>query len=342
MSTPRQGDTAQPPPAVLLQMMTGYWLSQALHTVASLGIADLLANGERSAEDLAAASGANEPALYRVMRALASAGVFSEVKPRQFALSPLADLLRSDVPGSMRSLALLYAEEQYRAWGDLLHSVRTGEPAFEARYGMSYFDYLAAHPDADAVFNDAMTGWSRQVASGVADTYDFSPFTTIVDVGGGYGALLASVLQRTPDARGVLFDLPHVVDGAHVVLQASGVLDRCELVGGDFFAAVPEGGDAYILAQILHDWDDARCITILQRIREAIPPHGRLLIVELVIPPTNEPSFGKWLDVHMLVLLSGRERTINEYAALFEAAGFSLGQVVPTQPGPSVIEAIPA
>jgi hypothetical protein len=329
-------------PATLLQMMTGYWVSQALYVSARLRIADLLVDGPRDVAALAAAAGADPAALYRVLRALASVGVFTETSRQTFALTPLADLLRSDVPGSMRALALLYADEQYRAWEALLHSVQTGTPAFDQRFGMPYFDYLAQHAEADAVFNAAMTGWSNQVARAVAESYDFSGLTTIVDVGGGYGALLTSILLRTPSAQGVLFDQPHVIDNAIHHLDEAGIAGRCTAVGGDFFAAVPAGGDAYVLAQILHDWDDERSVAILSNIRRVMPQHGKLLVVELVIPPGNAPSFGKWLDVHMLVLLSGRERTEAEYGALFGQAGFRLTQVIPTGPGPSIVEACPA
>jgi SAM-dependent methyltransferase len=330
-----------PPPATLLQMMTGYWVSQALHVVAKLGIADLLADGPLTCEDLAAATNTHAPSLQRVLRALASVGVFTEVSPGSFALTPLAELLQPETPGSMRALAIMYAEEQYRAWGDLLHSVRTGETAFEQQFGIGYFEYLAQHPESDRVFNEAMTGWTHQLVSAVVDTYDFSPFRTVVDVGGGYGALLAAILQRNSGTRGILFDLPHVVASAEEQLAATEVADRCTFVGGDFFAGVPAGGDAYVLSQILHDWDDERCVAILGQCRRAIPDHGKLLVVEFVLPEGDEPFLGKWLDLHMLVLLGGRERTAGEYDTLFRAAGFKLARVVPTPPGPSVVEAVP-
>jgi hypothetical protein len=335
------GTDASPPPATLLQMMTGYWVSQALHVAAKLGIADLLADGPVDCKDLAAATDTHAPSLQRVLRALASVGVFTEVTPGSFALTPLAELLRTETPGSMRALAIMYAEEQYRAWGELLHSVRTGKMAFNHQFGVGYFEYLAQHPEADRVFNEAMTGWTHQLVSAVVDTYDFSPFKTIVDVGGGYGALLAAILQRNPDTQGVLFEQPHVVARAEEQLVAAGVADRCTCVGGDFFVAVPAGGDAYVLSQILHDWDDERCVAILERCRQAMPDHGKLLVVELVLPEGDEPSFGKWLDLHMLVLLGSRERTATEYDALFRAAGFELTRVVPTPPGPGVVEAVP-
>jgi O-methyltransferase/methyltransferase family protein len=335
------GTDASPPPATLLQMMTGYWVSQALHVAAKLGIADLLADGPVDCKDLAAATDTHAPSLQRVLRALASVGVFTEVTPGSFALTPLAELLRTETPGSMRALAIMYAEEQYRAWGELLHSVRTGKMAFNHQFGVGYFEYLAQHPEADRVFNEAMTGWTHQLVGAVVDTYDFSPFKTIVDVGGGYGALLAAILQRNPDTQGVLFEQPHVVARAEEQLVAAGVADRCTCVGGDFFVAVPAGGDAYVLSQILHDWDDERCVAILERCRQAMPDHGKLLVVELVLPEGDEPSFGKWLDLHMLVLLGSRERTATEYDALFRAAGFELTRVVPTPPGPGVVEAVP-
>jgi SAM-dependent methyltransferase len=335
------GAGASPPPATLLQMMTGYWISQALHVAAKLGIADLLADGPVDCEDLAAATDTHAPSLQRVLRALASVGVFTEVSPGSFALTPLAELLRTETPGSMRALAIMYAEEQYRAWGELLHSVRTGEMAFDHQFGMGYFEYLAQHPEADRVFNEAMTGWTHQLVGAVMDTYDFSPFKTIVDVGAGYGALLTAILRSNPGTRGVLFEQPHVVASAEEQLVAAGVADRCTFVGGDFFAAVPTGGDAYVLSQILHDWDDERCVAILGQCRRVMPDHGKLLVVELVLPEGDEPFLGKWLDLHMLVLLGSRERTAAEYDTLFRAAGFKLARVVPTPPGPSVVEAVP-
>lgn len=332
---------AAPPPAILLQMMTGYWGSQALYVAAKLGIADLLADGPVDSAELATATGSDARSLHRVLRALASVGVFTEVIPGRFALTPLADLLRTGPPHSMRALAIMYAEEQYHAWGDILHSVRTGAPAFEQRYGSGYFDYLARHPASGQVFNEAMTGWTNQVAGAVATTYDFSPFGTVVDVAGGHGALLADILRRNPTMRGILFDLPLVAAGAARALRDAGLGERCDTVGGDFFTDALPTGDAYVLAQILHDWDDERSVAILEQCRRAMPDHGKLLVVELVLPPGDEPSFGKWLDLHMLALNSGRERTTAEYDALFRASGFALARVIPTPPGPSVVEALP-
>src|SRR5262245_40320480 len=229
---------AVPPPVTLLQMMTGYWVSQALYVAAKMGVAVLLAEGPRPVDELAAATQTDAPSLRRVLRALASVGVFTEARPATFALTPLAALLRTGTPDSMRALAIMYAEEQYRAWGDVLHSVRTGTPAFEQQFGTNYFAYLAQHPEADRVFNEAMTGYTTQLVGAVVDAYDFSPFQTIVDVGGGYGTLLAAILRRHPTAHGILFDQPHVVAAAGEQLAVAGVAERCPTVGGDFFVEV--------------------------------------------------------------------------------------------------------
>lgn len=336
-----QGDDV-PAPVALLRMMTGYWVSKALNVAAELGVADLLREGPRTSEELAAACGAHPPTLYRLLRALASVGVFTEVEGRRFALTPLAELLRSDVPNSMRALARMYGSEQYRAWGDLLESVRTGEPAFDREFGTNWFDYVARTPEAGAIFNEAMTGWTTQLADAVVAAYEFAGIGPVVDVGGGHGLLLATILRAHPTMRGVLFDLPHVATGGAAAFEKAGVADRCELVGGDFFAAVPEGGAYYILAQVLHDWDDERCRVILGNCRRAMLPEGKVLVVEQVLPSANEPSLGKWLDLHMLVLLTGRERTEAEYGALFKAAGLELTKVVPTSSGASIVEGVPA
>jgi hypothetical protein len=330
-----------PPPATLLGMMTGYWVSQALYVAAKLGVADLLADGPRPVDHLAAAAQADAASLRRVLRALASVGVFTEASPGVYALTPLAALLQTDTPDSMRSLAIMYAEEQYRAWGNALHSVRTGKTAFEDVFGMSYFAYLARNPESDRTFNQAMTGWTAQVVEAVTEAYDFSTFKTIVDVGGSYGTLLAAVLRGNQSASGILFDQPHVAAAAGPHLASAGLADRCWAVGGDFFTEVPAGGDAYVLSQILHDWDDKRSIAILRQCRRAMPPHGKLLVIELVLPTGEEPSFGKWLDLHMLVLLGARERTAEEYRTLLDVAGFDLARVVPTRVGQAIVEAVP-
>ncbi len=330
------------PTTTLLQMMTGHWVMQAIYVAAKLGIADLLAKGPVSCEDLAVRTNTHERSLHRVLRALASIGIFSEVTASHFANTPLADLLRSETPDSMRALAMLYAEESYRAWGDMLHSVRTGQSAFEHQFGMGVFEFFAKHPEAAAIFNAAMTALMTQTADAVAGSYDFSVFHTVVDVGGNQGTLLAAILKSYPSLRGMLFDLPHVVANAGPVLTNAGVEHRCARLGGDFFVRIPAGGDVYVLASVLHDWDDDRCAAILRACREVVPLQGKLLIVEMVLPPKNEPFFGKWVDLHMLVMANGFERTAEDYATLLRAAGFELARLVPMTAGRSILEAVPA
>jgi len=331
-----------PPPVVLLRMMTGYWQAKALAVAAELGLADLLRVGPRTAASLAEICDVDADSLHRLLRALASVGVFVQTDQDLFALTPMADLLRSDRPGSMRALARMYGSEQYEAWGGLLESVRDGAPAFDHAFGASYFAYLAAHPDASSIFNDAMTGWTAQLSDAVAAAYDFSGSGLVVDVGGGTGLLLATILQAAPALRGTLFELSHVAEQADAYLRATPIGDRCTVVAGDFFDAVPGGGSFYALAQILHDWDDGQCAKILRNCREAMLPGAKLLIIEQVIPPRNEPSLGKWLDLHMLVLLGGRERTEAEYASLLSAADLKLDRLIPTAAGASILEATAA
>jgi hypothetical protein len=322
-------------------MMTGYWVSQGVYVAAKLGIADLLVAGPVHYEDLARKTHTDAPSLYRIMRALASVGVFAELKAGQFALTPMASLLQSSVPNSMRSLAIMYCEEQYHAWGSLLQSVRTGQPAFEHQFGVDVFEYFRQNPEAGAIFNEAMTNWTTQASAAVAATYDFSRFGSMIDVGGNQGTLLATILRQYPTARGTLFDLPHVVATAKDHLVTAGVDSRCAILGGDFFNAVPSGGDAYLLSYVLHDWDDERCVAILAQCRKAMAANGTLLVIEMVLPEGNEPSFGKWLDLHMLVMASGRERTAEQYRVLLQAGGFDLKRVIPTPAGSSIVEATP-
>ncbi len=321
--------------------MTGYWNSQAIYVAAKLGVSDLLVEGPMSCDSLALKTQSHSGSLKRLLRALASTGIYTEVAEDTFALTPVADLLRTGTPYSMYPLAIMYAEEQYRAWGDLLHSIKTGQPAFEHQFGMGVFEYFERNVEAGEIFNEAMTGLTNQIAAAVVQTYDFSSFETIVDVGGGHGKLLSVILQENLSAKGILFDLPHVVSGSDDLLEANKVSDRCTKIGGDFFLEVPAGGDAYLLAAILHDWDDERCEIILRTCRQAIPPSGRLLVVELVLPPGDEPFMGKWLDLHMLVMASGRERYESEYASLFHKAEFRLIRTIITPSGHSILEAEP-
>ena len=324
----------------LLAMASGAWVTQMIHVAAELGVADHLAGGERDCEELAQACGAEADTLFRLLRGLASLGIFEETAPRRFALTPLAELLRSDHPQSLRQFARMLGEEHYLSWADLLRSVRTGENAFQHRYGCSVFAWYQQNPERGAIFDGAMTDFSRQETEALLAAFDFSGIRRLVDVGGGRGALLQRVLRATPELQGTLFDQPEVV--APVTPPAE-LGDRLSIEGGDFFRSVPSGADAYLLKHILHDWGDDACRTILGHIRAAMDPAGRVLILEQVIPPGNGPFPGKLLDLNMLVMSEGgRERTPEEYARLLESAGLRLSRIVPTASAVSVVEAVRA
>jgi hypothetical protein len=324
-----------PPSAVLMQMVSGYRASQALYVAAKLGIADLLKDGPKSSDELAEAAHAHPAALRRLMRALASLGIFEEDAAGRFSLTPMGTCLRSDVPGSLRAPVLfLVGEEGWRAWGALLHSVQTGEPAFDHVYGMGGFDYGAQHPEFSKVLDESMAAFAAPVADAVLAAYDFSGTSTLVEVGGGNGALLSAILRAHPELRGILFDLPHVVTGASKVLADAGVADRCEVVGGSFFDSVPGGGDTYMLKWIIHDWDDDRSIAILRACHRAMKGTGKLLVLDQILPRRAEPSGATavfMFDLEMLVVApGGRERTEDEFRALLAAAGFRVNRVVAT------------
>ena len=325
----------------LLEKITGYWVSQAIYAAAKLGVADRLQAGPRPVAQIAAEAGVVTEALYRLMRALASVGIFSEVEPGHFASTPLAEQLRVDHPESLRAVAILCGDLQYQAWGDLLHSIRTGGCAYEHQTGMPFFDRLQQEPEAARTFGAAMTSFLQSIPRSVIEVYDFSRFRRVVDVGGARGTLIAAVLRANPSLEGVLFDLPHVVADARAAIEAANLSHRCALTGGDFFEGVPSGGDLYLLSTIIHDWDDERSVRILENCRKAMSPGARLLLIEMVIEPGNEPFFGKWLDLHMLVMHGGQDRTREEYERLLERAGFRLQQVIPTSFLRSVIEAVP-
>jgi len=268
--------------------------------------------------------------------------VFTEMHDGRFALTPMAEALRSDVPGSLHPMVLFNAGPMmWRSWGSLVHAVQTGEPAFDHAHGVDLFEYFRSHPDEWAIFNQLMMNQTAPVTRAVAAAYDFSPCRTIVDVGGGGGALALGLLEAYPHLRGIVFDQPAIAAGARQAIESAGLTDRCEAVGGDFFAAVPEGGDTYLAKYILHDWDDERCVAILRACRRAVPKDGRLLVIELMIPPGEAPSYAKSQDVNMLVGLTGRERTEAEYRALFEAAGFTLTRTIPAHGELHVIEGLP-
>jgi hypothetical protein len=333
---------APPPEAVLTQMAFGALLTQALYVAARLGIADLLAAGPRPVAELAAETETHERSLYRVLRSLAGAGVFAEVAPKTFGLTPLAEPLRADAPGSMRN-GLIFMGEQwhFNVWANMMHSVRTGRPAWGHTHGAEVFEYFAANPDHAEIFNDAMTDMSVGTAPAVVEAYDFGGFRRLADIAGGHGYLLAQILKANPGLSGVLFDVPPVVEGAAALLEREGVASRVERVAGDFFAGVPRA-DAYVMKHIIHDWDDERATLILKNINGAMGADGRVLIVETVVPEGNGPHYSKVLDLEMLTSPGGIERTAEEYAALLASAGLKLSRIVPTRSPFSIIEAVRA
>jgi hypothetical protein len=325
-----------------IRLMNGGVLSQAASVAAELGIADALASGPRRVEELAKARGCHAPSLYRLLRALASLDLCTEREDGAFALTALGSLLRSDAPQSLRSWAVFCGKYLWPLWGNLLHSVRTGQSASGESDG---FAGLKHDEQAALVFNRAMAELTRLVAAEVVRCYRFDGMRRIVDVGGGYGALLAAVLQAQPGAQGVLLDLPHAIEGARAHLSAAGLTGRCELVAGDFFESVPGGADAYLLKAVVHDWDDERARLILRNCRRAIPRHGRLLLIERIVPARFEPC---WLhhaiarvDLTMLVGFTGRERTEAEFRDLLGASGFRLAGITATSLEYGVIEALP-
>jgi len=326
---------------MLNKMIVGSWVTQAIYVAAEIGIPDLLAAGPRTADELARETETHGASLYRVLRALTSLGLFTEDIDGRFSLTPMGKLLGSDTPGSKRSLAIMAGSEFYRSWDGLLTSVKTGASAFDKVYGKPFFQYMSMNPDRWRIYDSAMTGIHDSETLPVLEAYDFSPFRTIVDVGGGNGLALAAILLRHPGARGVLFDLPSVAKRAEDAFSGFGLSDRCGIVGGNFFDSVPESCDAYLLRHVLHDWDDGEAIAILGNCRDAMRPGGRVLVVETVIPSGNAPCFGKLLDLMMLVV-GGRERTEEQYEKLFSAAGLRLTGVVPTDHEVSVIEGMRA
>ncbi len=332
-------DDLQAENAELRRKISGFIISQAIYAVGQLGIADRLADGPASVTDLAAATGVDADALHRFMRALAAEDMFVEQPAGTFALTRLGGLMRSDVPGSLVHFSALMAEEAYVAWSESLHSVRTGKAAFEKVYGKPHFEWLADHPEASEKFNRAQAGLvTLRLLPLLERSWD--DVGTVVDVGGGNGVLLTELLGRHEHLEGIVFDLPHVVAEAERTLAEGGVADRATCVGGDFFDKIPAGRDVYVMTQILHDWSDDEAVAILRRTREAIPDDGRLLVIEHVVPAGNEPHPAKLLDLHMLVLLGGRERTEDQWNDLFTRGGFKL--VAVTQgPRSALLEAHP-
>lgn len=333
---------AEAPPS-LVQLIVQPWKPRAIHVAARLNLAEALADGPRTVAELAERTGTHAPSLYRLMRALASIGIFSELDGPRFANSELSHFLRPDVPGSMYAMAMAAADWSWHAWGELLHSVQTGEPGFDKAHGMPIWRYFAERdPAAGAFFNKTVADFSTAVDTCVAQAADLSGVRSVVDVGGGHGGLLTTLLATYPSIKkGILFDQPHVIDEARASLGST--LDgRVQLVGGDFFAAVPADADAYVMKSILHDWDDSACVALLASCQRAMAPHGRVLAAELVIEPDRSDEFACFLDLQMLVNCTGRERTAVEFQALYDAAGLHLTRIIPTTSVFSVIEGIAA
>jgi hypothetical protein len=326
----------------MIEMTAAQVFAKAVGVVAELGIADLLASGSRTSVELAAATRVHAPSLYRVLRSLASIGVFDEEEGRTFRLTPLGATLRSDVPESVRDWVLVNCGIAWRPCGELLYSVQTGQPGFDRTYGMPIFEYLAKHPDDAATFARMFVEFHGPEAPAVASAYGLSDVKSLVDIGGGLGNLIAAFLAANPGLTGTLFELPHVAERAIQRLHAAGLSQRCDVLDGDFFESIPAGADVYVLSHVIHDWDDARCLTLLGNCRRAIPPTGRLLIVEIILPPANQPSQGNLMDLIMLINSPhGQERTLEEYRKLLTKTGFRLARVVPTTSPVSVIEALP-
>ena len=336
-----QKTNEQPAQVQMLQIISGFWISRAVYVIAKLGIPDLLSSGPKTAEELASATKMHAPSLYRILRALASVGVVTQ-EGQHFALTPLSETLVTGAPGSLRWFAVSeLGQEHYPAWGNLMHSVKTGGIAFDDFFGMDIWKYFQQNPEDGAVFNDSMSSVTAATNEAITSLYDFSGFKKLVDVGGGHGGLITSILKSNPQLKGVLFDAPEVIEGARAKIEAAGVADRCETAAGDFFKAVPEGGDAYIMKWIIHDWDDERAIRILKNCRNQMPSDGRIILVDCVVPETDEPHFSKFIDLNMLVMTGGKERTAKEFEELLAAAGFKLLRVIPTDLPTSIVEGAP-
>jgi ubiquinone/menaquinone biosynthesis C-methylase UbiE len=332
----RRSPNPQPPP--LFQMATGYWISQAIYVAAKLGIADNFHNGPKSCRELAELTESDEFALSRLMRALSSVGVFTMDGDGRFDVAPMGTALQAGIGGSLRNMVITLGELHYRAWGNLLYNVKTGATAFDGLFGAKLFQHLKQNLDDADSFHNAMTDFSGLVSYAVLLAYDFSKIHTLVDVGGGRGQFLRTVLQVNPQMTGIVFDQESVIEGAKEHLKGDASGGRCSLVAGDFFESVPKGADAYVMCGVIHDWDDENSITILRNCHRAMPEGGKLLIVESVVPTGNEACFSKFLDLNMMVMSGGRERSREQFRDLFAAAGFELTAILSTVTPLSVLE----
>jgi hypothetical protein len=328
-----------PPQAQLMQYIVGKWISKPIYVAAELRIADLLADGPKDIAELARASHSHAPFLYRVLRALASVGIFAENDDNKFELTPMAEQLKSD---AMRSIALMFnADWSDQAWLYFLDSIKTGDTAFEKAHGLPVSDWLENNPNAAKVFNEANAIKAAGSHRAIIDAYDFSGIRKLTDIGGGLGVLMIEILKANPHMNGIVAELPSVIREAKNLIQQDGFVDRCDVMECDFFEEIPPGSDAYLLSNILHDWPDERCQIILKNCREAMEKNSRLLVVEMIIPPGNEPSISKLLDLEMMVTTGGRERTEQEFKDLFESSGFRLTKIIATDGNVFILEGKP-
>lgn len=332
------------PNATMLQLIAGFRVSRIVYAAARLGLADLLHQKPADAATLASLTGTDAPSLHRLMRALASIGVLDEDDEHRFSLTALGNTLRADAPDSLHAWAIFsLGGEHFRAWGELLHSVRTGEVAFDHIFGTDVWSYRAAHTDHAAIFDQAMAQLVKAYDASLVAAYPFAAFDRLVDVGGGDGTLLIAILRAHPRMRGVLFDLPHVAERARQRIGEARLSERCEVVSGDAFAAVPSGADAYLLSRVIHDWDDRHALELLEACRKAMTAQGRVLLVERPMPErataSPDAQSSSLSDLTMLVMNGGRERTEAQYRELLDRAGLVLGRIVPLAMGASVLEA---
>ena len=327
-----------PPPAQLMKFIVGKWISKPIYVAAELGIADMLAEGPKSIEELAQTSQSHAPSLYRMMRALASVGIFFETEGKRFELTPMAEYLKT---GAMRSIALLFNSDwSDKAWGYFMDSVKTGVTAFEKAHGMPVSDWLEINPRAAEVFNEANAVKAANSHRTIVDVYDFSGINKLTDVGGGLGALMAEILIANPLMKGIVADIPSVIQKAKKIIQSRGLEDRCEAVECDFFKEIPAGSDGYLMSHVLHDWSDEQCKIILKNCHKVMKPESILLVVEMVVPHGNQPSIAKLLDLEMLVTTGGRERTEKEFKTLLESSGFKLSRTIATKESICIIEGL--
>jgi hypothetical protein len=341
MVTPDERLSRMGPAPIVFRMATAYWASQTIYVAAKLGVADVLGEDSKSNGEIASAIGANSKSLARLTRALVALGVLTVDDDGRFRLTGIGSSLQSGMPGSMRSIVLTLGEEHYQAWGRLIDSVKCDRPAFDEIYQRPLFDYLAQNSAAAQTFSEAMTDLTSQMALATVLAYDFSGSRVVADIGGGHGVLLDSILRSNPSITGLLFDSTTVIESATLRAGNKGVGDRRRTIGGDFFKSVPEGADIYILKNVLHDWSDDQAVRILKNCRQVMRSQAKLLVIEMVLPLSDDPALGSLLDLNMLVMSGGQERTKDEYSSLLENGGFRLTQVIPTLALVSILEAIP-